>query len=109
MSRRNDYVTQDMQNFNELKKIELITTVTGGSILGGVLGGVFSAINERRNKCNEKNPGTIIENIVLNGGLGAGLGALLGYVYAKQLQKGQDIGQGFEKIINQVSAWFKTL
>ena len=64
----------------ELKKIELITTVTGGSILGGVLGVVVSALNERRNGCNEKNPGTIIENIALNGGLGAGLGALLGYI-----------------------------
>ncbi|MGY0392879.1 rhomboid family intramembrane serine protease [Bizionia sp. KMM 8389] len=34
-------------------------------------------------------------------------GALLGYVYAKQLQKGQDIGKGFEKIMDQFTALFK--
>ncbi|WP_370478578.1 rhomboid family intramembrane serine protease [Tamlana flava] len=34
-------------------------------------------------------------------------GALLGYVYVKQLLKGQDIGKGFEKIMDTLSSWFK--
>ena len=35
-------------------------------------------------------------------------GASLGYVYAKQLLKGQDIGRGFESIINAIVNMFKT-
>ncbi len=34
-------------------------------------------------------------------------GALLGYFYAKQLLKGQDIGKGFERIMDTVAGWFK--
>ena len=34
-------------------------------------------------------------------------GALLGYFYAKQLLKGQDIGKGFEKIMDSLSSLFK--
>lgn len=34
-------------------------------------------------------------------------GALLGYVYAKQLSKGQDIGKGFERLVDAISSWFK--
>lgn len=34
-------------------------------------------------------------------------GALLGYFYAKQLLKGQDIGKGFEKIMDSTSNLFK--
>lgn len=34
-------------------------------------------------------------------------GALLGYVYAKQLLKGQDIGKGFEKLIDAFVSLFK--
>ncbi len=34
-------------------------------------------------------------------------GALLGYVYAKQLLKGNDIGRGFESIVDTVSGWFR--
>jgi len=34
-------------------------------------------------------------------------GALLGYFYAKQLHKGQDIGKGFEQIMDTVVSWFK--
>lgn len=34
-------------------------------------------------------------------------GALLGYLYAKQLLKGTDIGKGFEKFIDSVSALFQ--
>jgi len=33
-------------------------------------------------------------------------GALLGYIYAKQLHKGNDIGSGFEKVMNTVVGWF---
>ena len=33
-------------------------------------------------------------------------GALLGYFYAKQYQKGIDIGKGFEKLMNTVVLWF---
>lgn len=33
-------------------------------------------------------------------------GALLGYVYAKQLLKGNDIGTGFEKLMDTVVSWF---
>jgi membrane associated rhomboid family serine protease len=33
-------------------------------------------------------------------------GALLGYVYAKQLHKGNDIGTGFEKLMDTVVSWF---
>jgi len=34
-------------------------------------------------------------------------GALLGYVYAKQLVKGNDIGKGFERLLDTISSWFK--
>ena len=34
-------------------------------------------------------------------------GALLGYIYAKQLLKGQDIGKGFENVMDTLSSWFK--
>ena len=34
-------------------------------------------------------------------------GAILGYVYAKQLIKGQDIGKGFEKLMDSVTNMFK--
>ena len=34
-------------------------------------------------------------------------GALLGYFYAKQLIKGQDIGKGFEKMMDSISNMFK--
>ncbi|WP_250434270.1 rhomboid family protein [Hanstruepera flava] len=34
-------------------------------------------------------------------------GALLGYFYAKQLLKGQDIGKGFEKMMDSLSSLFK--
>ncbi|WP_179346110.1 rhomboid family intramembrane serine protease [Winogradskyella ursingii] len=34
-------------------------------------------------------------------------GALLGYFYAIKLQKGQDIGKGFESIMDTVASWFK--
>ena len=34
-------------------------------------------------------------------------GALLGYFYAKQLLKGQDIGKGFEKIMDSLTSLFK--
>ena len=34
-------------------------------------------------------------------------GALLGYVYAKQLVKGQDIGKGFEKLMDTIAGFFK--
>ena len=33
-------------------------------------------------------------------------GAFLGYVYAKQLVKGNDIGKGFERLMDTVSGWF---
>ncbi len=33
-------------------------------------------------------------------------GALLGYFYAKQLHKGNDIGTGFEKLMDTVVSWF---
>ncbi len=33
-------------------------------------------------------------------------GALLGYIYAKQLLKGNDIGKGFERLMNTVTGWF---
>ena len=36
-------------------------------------------------------------------------GALLGYFYAKQLLKGQDIGKGFEKIMDSLSSLFKNV
>lgn len=35
-------------------------------------------------------------------------GSLLGYLYAVQLQKGNDIGKGFEKIIDYISSLFKS-
>jgi membrane associated rhomboid family serine protease len=35
-------------------------------------------------------------------------GALLGYLYATQLQKGKDIGRGFEKFMDSIAALFKT-
>lgn len=34
-------------------------------------------------------------------------GALLGYVYVKQLAKGNDIGKGFERLLDAISNWFK--
>lgn len=34
-------------------------------------------------------------------------GALLGYVYAKQYAKGNDIGKGFEKVMDAIVGWFK--
>lgn len=34
-------------------------------------------------------------------------GAFLGYIYAKQLVKGNDIGKGFEGIIDTIFNWFK--
>ncbi|WP_290698962.1 rhomboid family intramembrane serine protease [Lacinutrix sp.] len=34
-------------------------------------------------------------------------GALLGYVYAKQLVKGNDIGKGFERLLDTINSWFK--
>lgn len=34
-------------------------------------------------------------------------GALLGYVYAKQITKGNDIGKGFERIMDAIASWFK--
>ncbi|UKM65033.1 rhomboid family intramembrane serine protease [Flavobacteriaceae bacterium GSB9] len=34
-------------------------------------------------------------------------GALLGYFYAKQLLKGQDIGKGFERVMDTIASWFK--
>ncbi|MEL0454727.1 rhomboid family intramembrane serine protease [Flavobacteriaceae bacterium SZ-1-7] len=34
-------------------------------------------------------------------------GALLGYIYAKQLLKGQDVGKGFENVMDTLSSWFK--
>lgn len=33
-------------------------------------------------------------------------GALLGYLYATQLKKGNDIGSGFEKLLETISSWF---
>ena len=33
-------------------------------------------------------------------------GALLGYLYATQLKKGNDIGSGFEKLIDTIASWF---
>ena len=33
-------------------------------------------------------------------------GAVLGYVYAKQLLKGNDIGKGFERLMDNVVGWF---
>lgn len=35
-------------------------------------------------------------------------GSLLGYYYAKQLLKGQDIGKGFEKLLDKATAMFKS-
>ncbi|MGB1210254.1 membrane associated rhomboid family serine protease [Lacinutrix venerupis] len=35
-------------------------------------------------------------------------GALLGFVYAKQLVKGNDIGKGFERLLDSITNWFKT-
>ncbi|TYB77057.1 rhomboid family protein [Bizionia myxarmorum] len=35
-------------------------------------------------------------------------GAILGYAYAKQLTKGNDIGKGFESMMDQIAGWFKT-
>ncbi|TYB70504.1 rhomboid family intramembrane serine protease [Bizionia gelidisalsuginis] len=35
-------------------------------------------------------------------------GAFLGYLYAKQLLKGNDIGRGFESVLDAISSWFKT-
>ena len=71
---------QDKINFKELQKIELITKVTGGSILGWVLGVVGSVLIEQ-NKYN-KNSVEVIENIALGGSIGAGLGALVSYLNA---------------------------
>jgi len=34
-------------------------------------------------------------------------GALLGYVYARQLTKGKDIGEGFSKVLDALGAFFK--
>ncbi|WP_316930912.1 rhomboid family intramembrane serine protease [Lacinutrix jangbogonensis] len=34
-------------------------------------------------------------------------GALLGYIYAKQLVKGNDIGKGFERLLDTINNWFK--
>jgi membrane associated rhomboid family serine protease len=34
-------------------------------------------------------------------------GDALGYIYATQLVKGNDIGKGFEKLMDTVSSWFK--
>lgn len=34
-------------------------------------------------------------------------GALLGYVYARQLTKGKDIGEGFSKLLDALGAFFK--
>lgn len=34
-------------------------------------------------------------------------GSALGYFYAVQLQKGTDIGKGFERLLDAVTAWFK--
>jgi membrane associated rhomboid family serine protease len=34
-------------------------------------------------------------------------GALLGYLYATRLQKGKDIGLGFEKVMDTVVSWFQ--
>jgi len=33
-------------------------------------------------------------------------GALFGYIYATQLKKGNDIGKGFEKLIDTIASWF---
>jgi len=33
-------------------------------------------------------------------------GALLGYLYATQLKKGNDIGKGFEKLMDTIASWF---
>jgi len=33
-------------------------------------------------------------------------GAILGFVYAKQLLKGNDIGKGFERLMDKVVSWF---
>jgi len=35
-------------------------------------------------------------------------GALLGYLYATQLKKGNDIGKGFEKLMDTVASWFSS-
>lgn len=35
-------------------------------------------------------------------------GAFLGYLYANQLKKGNDIGSGFEKLINTIASYFST-
>ena len=35
-------------------------------------------------------------------------GALLGYLYATQLKKGNDIGKGFEIIIDTITSWFSS-
>ncbi len=46
-----------------------------------------------------------------NGNSGGNLahlgGAILGYFYAKQLVKGQDIGKGFERLMDSVTSMFK--
>ncbi|WP_452599840.1 rhomboid family intramembrane serine protease [Pontimicrobium sp. MEBiC01747] len=34
-------------------------------------------------------------------------GVVLGYIYAKQLLKGNDIGAGFEKMMDWVTSWFR--
>lgn len=34
-------------------------------------------------------------------------GAVLGYIYAKQLLKGNDIGKGFERLMDRMAGWFK--
>ncbi len=34
-------------------------------------------------------------------------GALLGYLYARQLTQGNDIGEGFSKLLDSVGNWFK--
>jgi len=35
-------------------------------------------------------------------------GALLGYLYATQLKKGNDIGRGFEKLMDAIASWFSS-
>ena len=34
-------------------------------------------------------------------------GALLGYLYAVRLQQGNDIGSGFERMMDTIASWFK--
>ncbi|MFS4482644.1 rhomboid family intramembrane serine protease [Hyunsoonleella sp. 2307UL5-6] len=53
-----------------------------------------------------------IDLLSLFGGNGGGAlahlgGVLLGYIYAKQLTKGNDIGKGFEKVMDSIIEFFK--